>query len=98
MNKQEVMTVSTYTIGDNLNIAGSNTANAVFTGTGWDYWSNYYYPTIIRESYPVWVQEKAQDKGKLAFEVIKALQDKKLLKLDKVADFIEAMDILLKTL
>lgn len=98
MNAQEVMSVSQYTIGDGLNITDGGVNNAFYTGSGWDYWSNHYYPTIIRESYPVWIQEKAEDKGRLAFEIIKSLQDKKLVKLDKVSDFIEAMDTILKTL
>jgi len=73
-----------------IGTAGSNTL--------WQYWQGDYYPWVIKESYPVYLQEKAMDKGKHAFEVVKALQDKKLLKLDKVFDFIEAMDCILKTL
>lgn len=38
------------------------------------------------------------DKGKQAFELVKALMDKKLLNVEKVRDFIEAMDTILKTL
>lgn len=80
---------------NNANYAGITTAGTL---TGWGYWQDYYYPSVIRESYPVYVQERAQDKGKQAFEIIKALQDKKLMKLEKVSDFIEAMDTLIKTL
>lgn len=69
-----------------------------YSGGAWDYWQNYYYPSIIRESYPIYIQDRAQDKGKQAFEIIKHLQDKKLMKLDAVRDFIEAMDTLLKIL
>jgi hypothetical protein len=77
----------------------SGSANfGYWPSTTWDCWSNWYYPTVIKESYPVYLQERAQDKGKQAFEIIKALQDKKLMKLDKVSDFIEAMDTLIKTL
>ena len=73
--------------------------NAVHTmNTGWGWWQGYYYPQIIRESYPVYLQDRAKDSGKQAFEIIKALQDKKLMKLDKVSDFIEAMDTLIKVL
>jgi hypothetical protein len=68
------------------------------SGTVWDYWQNYYYPQVISHSYPVYVQERAQDKGRQAFEIIKMLQDKKLIKLDKVSDFIDAMDCLIKIL
>lgn len=66
--------------------------------TGWGYWQDYYYPGVIRESYPVYIQEKSLDSGKKAFEIIKLLQDKKLMKLDKVKDFIDAMDVLIKVL
>ena len=66
--------------------------------TTWQYWTDYYYPQIIRESYPIYIQERAKDSGKQAFEIIKALQDKDLVKLDKVKDFVEAMDILIKIL
>lgn len=66
--------------------------------TVWTYWQDYYYPQVIRESYPVYIQERAKDEGKKAFEIIKVLQDKKLIKLDKVSDFVEAMDTLIKIL
>lgn len=73
--------------------------NAVYHPfTGWDYYQNWYYPLVIRESYPVYIQEKALDKGKQAFEILKTLQDKKLLNIEKVSDFIEAMDSLIKVL
>lgn len=68
------------------------------TGSTWDYWQDLYYPQVIKTSYPVYIQERAQDKGKQAFEIIKMLQDKKLIKLDKVSDFVEAMDCLIKIL
>lgn len=64
----------------------------------WHYWRDYYYPTVIRESYPVYVREQAQDKGKKAFEIIKVLKDRKLAKLDKVSDFIDLMDSLINIL
>lgn len=97
--------LSTYTTGGNLN-SGATITNAVYRYdgntagplTGWSYFTNYYYPQVIRESYPVYLQERAQDKGKQAFEIIKSLQDKKLMKLDKVSDFIDAMDTLIKIL
>lgn len=77
----------------------SGTANLLYQPTGaWDWWTNTYYPQIIRESYPVYIQHRAEDKGKQAFEIIKHLQDKKLMRLDTVKDFVEAMDTLLKVL
>jgi len=66
--------------------------------SAWDYYQNYYYPYVIKESYPVYIQERAQDKGKQAFEIIKILKDKGLVKIKKVEDFIEAMDELIKIL
>lgn len=114
MDKNKVMAVMNLSMTDNFGIdSGSMTAggqsNNLVAGfmqtlpyheplTGWSYWRDYYYPTIIRESYPVYIQEKAVDKGKQAFEILKTLQDKKLIKLEKVADFIEAMDSLIKIL
>lgn len=66
--------------------------------TCWGYWRDYYYPSVIRESYPVYVSERAKDKGKQAFEIIKVLKDKKLVTLSKVSDFIDLMDELIKIL
>jgi hypothetical protein len=81
--------------------AANSTSAFYYDGSGgtlWNYWQNQYYPYVIRESYPVYIQERAMDKGKHAFELLKALMDKKLLKIEKVSDFIEAMDTILKTL
>ncbi len=64
----------------------------------WGYWQDYYYPNVIRESYPVYIGERAIDKGKQAYEIIKILKDKKLVKLEKVSDFIDLMDELIKIL
>ena len=93
---------------DGLNITSSSNTVATsdclyrypdWGGTSlWDYWHKDYFPYVIRESYPVYVQERAVDKGKQAFELLKALMDKGLVKVDKVKDFIEAMDTILKTL
>ena len=77
---------------------GGCKTNAFYSCTPWDYWQNFYYPQVIRESYPVYIRERAEDKGKQAFEIIKMLQDKKLIKFDKVSEFIEAMDALIKIL
>lgn len=84
-------------VNDNL---GLNTqAGILSTGINcWGYWQDYYYPQIIRESYPVYIQEKALDKGKQAFEIIKILKDKKLVNLQKVNDFVDLMDELIKIL
>jgi hypothetical protein len=64
-------------------------------------YSNYSYPVpVYVSSYPVYVSSypDVKDSTKQAFEIIKVLQDKKLLKLDKVSDFIEVMDAIIEKL
>ena len=78
--------------------SGTTTYYSSGGNTLWGYWQDQYYPYVIRESYPVYIQDRAMDKGKQAFELLKALMDKNLVKVDKVKDFIEAMDTILKTL
>jgi len=87
-----------YTIGTATTLSNNYVVGADSNGTLWQFWQNQYYPYVIKESYPIYIQEKAMDKGKQAFEILKSLMDKKLLKLDKVSDFVEAMDTILKTL
>jgi hypothetical protein len=87
------------TTGSNYSSITYPQQDGISAGTTlWNYWQNQYYPYVILESYPIYIQEKAIDKGKLAFELLKALMDKGLVKVDKVKDFIEAMDTILKTL
>jgi len=93
LNNNEVKAAMNYSVGDNLSVQTTSGLNNL---TCWGYWQDGYYPTVIRQTYPVYLQERAEDKGQKAFEIIKHLQDKKLIKLDKVSDFIEAMDILIK--
>lgn len=81
--------------GDGLTSAGDN---IVLNTSCWQMWTDWYYPQVIRESYPVYIQEKAKDKGKQAFEIIKVLKDKRLINLEKVSDFIDVMDELIKIL
>ena len=90
-------------VDGNLNVSGTPYGFGIgIGGTGdiscWRYWQDYYYPQTIIHSYPVYLQDRAKDSGKQAFEIIKVLQDKKLIKLEKVSDFIEAMDTLIKIL
>lgn len=95
-------------VGDNMNMKLQTgnmgySANLTYqpsnnTMSCWSYWQDYYYPRVIRESYPVYLTERAQDKGKQAFEIIKILKDKKLVQLSKVGDFIDLMDELIKIL
>ena len=110
MNKKETMSILGCSVDNSsLNItgnssfitdSGTNNNNLFYDGTGtcWNYWQEYYYPQVIRESYPVYIQERAKDKGKQAFEIIKMLSDKKMIKMDKVKDFINVMDLLIKIL
>lgn len=106
LNLNELLAGSTTTTANSMTTAGGpgmtyiggHWTDADHPISGWDYWHQYYYPYVIRESYPVYIQERAQDKGKQAYEIIKTLNDKHLLKLDTVRDFIEAMDTLLKIL
>lgn len=88
--------VTSGTSGTGLSTGSS--AVHCWNGSAWDFWQNCYYPQVIRESYPVYIQNRAEDKGKQAFEIIKQLQDKRLMKLEKVSDFIDAMDCLIKIL
>ncbi len=79
---------------------GSDTVTNGTTNTlgCWDYWQDWHYPYVVRENYPVYIQQRSQDKAKYAYEIIKILKDKKLAKIDKVSDFINLMDELIKIL
>jgi len=108
MKKKEIMSILDKSVDSNsLNIGSKTTSgyleNCTTGGeykhsTCWGYWTEYYYPEVIRQSYPVYIQEQSKDKGKQAFEIIKILSDKKFVKLDKVKDFIDLMDTLIKIL
>lgn len=102
MDKQQTMAMMSCSLDDSLNIQGVNATTTCSTGftagtSCWDYWHHDYYP-IYHESYPVYIQDRARDKGKEAFEIIKMLKDKRFIKLETVADFIDAMDALIKIL
>ncbi len=84
---------------ESLATASSNLVyNSGTNMSAWEYWQNIYYPTTISTSYPVYIRDRAEDKGKQAFEIIKMLQDKRFMDLKTVRDFIDAMDLLIKTL
>lgn len=93
---------SAATSSSSINSSGTTNANLVYYPHGhttvWDYWQGWYYPQVIRESYPVYIQEKALDKGKKAFEIVKILKDKELIRMERVKDFIDLMDELIKIL
>lgn len=98
MDKKETMSMLSSSI-DNGTFSINDAANQTSARlTCWDYWQNNYYPNVIYTGYPVYVKEKAFDKGKQAFEIIKILRDKKIIKLEKVCDFINVMDELIKIL
>lgn len=103
MNANAMSLMNCGVSGQTISTSGGNTISWSYTpGTSsptlWNYWTDCYYPQVILQSYPVYFQEKSMDKGKQAFELLKALMDKNLVKVDKVKDFIEAMDTILKTL
>ena len=84
-------------------ITGNPSGNESYFYTGddmscWNYWERHYYPQVIKTEYPVYIQERSKDKGKKALEIIKVLKDKKMLNMDKVKDFIDMMDTLIKIL
>lgn len=89
--------------GDMYKVNGSGDWGGIKTTAdyklgAYEFYQNHYYPYIVKESYPVYLQERALDKGKQAFEIIKVLQDKKLMKMTTAQEFIDAMDLLIKTL
>jgi len=97
-NSLNGLSIGTSTTGG-LTTGGLNSLTSAGNGTtAWSYWQDWYYPQVITPSYPVYIQERAKDKGHQAYEIIKTLLDKKLIKLDKVSDFVEAMDCLIKIL
>jgi len=106
MDKQQTMSMLNCSIDDNFNIdSGTIAVNDIGMATTsnydiscWDYYHRDYYPYVIRESYPVYLQERAKDKSKQAFEIIKILKDKKLVQLKTVGNFIDLMDELIKIL
>jgi len=106
MDKKQVMSTLNCSVDNNLSIGTSSSFADGSIGVGdltsgtscYHYWQDYYYPYVIRESYPVYIQQRAIDKGKQAFEIIKILKDKKLVNIKKVSDFIDLMDELIKIL
>lgn len=85
-------------LNDNLTFFTPNPHSGTHDHSCWDYWQNIYYPSTVTTSYPVYIQDRAKDNGRQAFEIIKMLQDKKLMNLKTVRDFIDAMDLLIKIL
>jgi len=100
LNKSQVMSMMNSPVGDNLGVSvTTDYISPQESGmTCWGYWRDYYYPHVIKETYPVYIQEKSIDKGKQAFEILKVLKDKNIIKVDKVGDFINAMDEIIKIL
>ena len=111
MDKNKVMAAMSAQVDNNLNLDSGSSATSNFlqmTGGSstdvsssmscWRYWQDYYYPYVIRDSYPTYIESRARDKGREAFEIIKMLRDTRFLKLETVGDFIELMDKLIKIL
>lgn len=105
-NKQMAMSMLNCSVDNNsLNFDSCNNFGINSSGIGtsqqtscWDYWQNQYYPYVIYPSYPVYIQERAVDKGKKAFEIIKLMKDKKFVIFKTVKDFIDVMDLLINIL
>ena len=76
---------------------GSGTSN-IQNISVWHFWEDYYFPYVIKKDYPIWIQERAIDKGKKAYEIIKTLRDKKLITVRTVKQFTDLMDELIKVL
>lgn len=89
--------LESYTL-ESLPLSSATTSSSTNSISGWSFWRDYYYPEVIQYSYPIYLQERAFDKGQKAFEVVKKLKDKRLIHLEKVADFIDIMDELIKIL
>lgn len=100
-NKQEAMSMLDKSVdSQSLNIDFTTTNDSMYDGinmTSWDYWNNYYHPYAY-PSYPVYIQERAKDSSRQAFEIVKMLNDKKKLNIKTVKDFIDVMDTLIKIL
>jgi len=96
MDKEQTMSMLNCLISDNLTFTTTDSQTGTFTC--WDYWHRDYYPYVIHDNYPVYIQQRSQDKGKQAFEIIKMLKDSRFLKLETVGDFIDLMDKLIKIL
>jgi len=99
MDKNKVMAMLDSKIDvKSMSLSGEYSVEGDHSLSCWGYWHEHYYPQIIKESYPIYVGERAKDKGKQAFEIIKSMMDKKFLKLETVRDFIDVMDLLIATL
>jgi len=66
--------------------------------TLYSWWTDYYYPNVIRTMYPVYIQERARDEGMKAYQIVKHLKDKGLVTINTAKQFIELMDALIKML
>lgn len=98
MKSKETISMMSYSLNNNLSFQIDNSTSGNNQMSCWNYWTEYYYPEVIHYSYPVYIQERAKDKGKKAYEVVKVLRDKKVIKLEKVSDFIKLMDALIEIL
>lgn len=60
----------------------------------WDWWYQYYMPIYQ----PVYYSTLSPDKGKQAIAIMRALMDKGIVKINKVEDFVKAIDVVLNVI
>ena len=91
----DLVDTQTWTVTNTGIAVGNATTTTVACNTTgcWDYWQQYPTPYYLNMSYPVYV-----DKGRQAFEVVKKLTEAKLLELRTAKQFMDAMDVVLKSL
>ncbi len=79
---------------DNTSTGGDITMHAGSQYIDYDYYHTHWYPySYYYPSYPVY-----EDKTKQAFKIVKLLMKKKLVKVDKVKDFVDLIDEVLEIL
>jgi hypothetical protein len=66
--------------------------------TQYDDWKDIYYRGPLRPIGHTYPPSFREDKGEKAFKIIKALMDKKLVQIEKIEQFIDLMDELIKIL
>lgn len=90
----EVVDTQTWTVTNNgISACSTSTIGTANTTGCWDYWTQYPSGYGMSLSYPVYI-----DKGRQAFAVVKKLTEAKLLELRTAKQFMDAMDVVLKSL
>jgi hypothetical protein len=100
--KNELNEVITWWGDNNTNSTASSTGGDMTMHVGshyvdYDYYHTYWYPythpQIFQDHYTI-----REDNTKQAFKIVKLLMKKKLVKVDKVKDFVELIDEILEIL